>query len=117
MGSGGKLEIVASFPDFFAMGGREPVKRGVAFGCSCARCQRVVAAPFGFESRLIWCLYCGMECGFVPMVETEFWHRYRFGITREECIEDRRALADGSYYQMAEARARREGRLLDLSEW
>lgn len=111
------MQIVASFPDFFAMSGRDPVSYGIAFGCTCARCHRDVSAPFGLEGKLIWCLYCGMECGFVPIIETEFGHRYDFGITREECVEDRRALADGRYYEMAEARARREGRIIDLFEW
>lgn len=109
------LRLAASVPDFFAHAGDGAVRRGEAFGCWCARCGRGVSAPRGFEKALVWCLYCGMEAGHVPAIDTPWGRRYTFGVTREECLDDRRALERGDFDAMAEARARREGRVLDLS--
>lgn len=108
------LTIVASMPDFFAHAGHGAVRRGEAFGCCCGRCGRAVSAPFGFEKALIWCLYCGMDAGHVPAIDSPWSHRWSFGVTREECIEDRQALDRGEFDAMAEARARRQGRVIDL---
>ena len=108
------LTLATSVPDFFAHAGDGPVRRGEAFGCWCARCGRAVSAPFGFEKALIWCLYCGMEAGHVPAIDTPWGHRWTFGVTRQECFEDRRALERGDFDATAEARTRQEGRVIDL---
>lgn len=108
------MKIVASTPDFYAHDGNAAVERGEGFGCDCARCGRKVAAPFEYQGKLIWCLYCGMEAGHVPLVESEWSHRWTFGVTREECIEDRKALERGEYDEMARARADRYGRVIDF---
>lgn len=108
------LRLVHSMPDFFSFGGEFTIKNGVAFGCLCGKCERAIAAPFGYEGKLIWCLYCGMEEGFVPAVEQPFAHEYLFGVTREECLEDQAALARGDFEQHCERRARRLGRVIDL---
>lgn len=108
------LKIAASFPDFFAHAGDSAVRRGEAFGCWCARCRRPIGAPHGFEGALVWCLYCGIDTGHVPAVESPWSHRYTFGVTREECLEDRAALDRGDFEAVAEARARRNGRIIDL---
>ena len=60
------LRLVSSAPDFFAHAGDAPVRRGEGFGCHCARCGRTISAPFGYERKLVWCLYCGMDEGYVP---------------------------------------------------
>ncbi|HEU4683679.1 MAG TPA: hypothetical protein VFS39_04185, partial [Nitrospira sp.] len=90
------------------------VRRGEAIGCACGRCGREVSAPFGYERSLVWCLYCGIDAGHVPGIETPWGHRWSFGVTREECAEDKEALERGGWDAMAEARARREGRVIDL---
>ena len=108
------LKLVSSVPDFFAHRGAGGVIEGKGFGCSCAKCARDVSAPFGYERSLIWCLYCGMEEGHVPMVEQPFGYRYSFGVTREECNEDKKALNDGNFEEVAFARAKREGRIVEL---
>lgn len=108
------LRLVVSTPDFFAFAGDAEVRTRKSFGCACGRCGRKVSAPFGFERSLIWCIYCGMEAGYVPMVENPWGHRWSCGVTREECVEDRAALSRGEFETMAEARARRQGRILEL---
>lgn len=108
------LKIVASMPDFFAHAGDGALRDKAGFGCFCARCGRAVSAPFGYEKALIWCLYCGIDAGHVPAIDTPWGHRWTFGVTREECVDDRRALGRGQFDAMAEARARREGRVIDL---
>lgn len=111
------LKIVASRPDFFGINGDLAVREGAGFGCSCARCGRDISAPFGYERRLIWCLYCGLEEGHVPGIESPFPHRFTFGVTIEECIEDKQALNRGGIAALdavQEARARRHGKILDL---
>lgn len=109
------LRLVHSAPEFFSFSGRAPVKRGEAFGCICARCEREISAPFGFDGMLVWCLYCGMDAGFVPMIEQPFSHEYLFGITRQECLADHAALARGDDFDdHCLARARRLNRVVDL---
>lgn len=111
------LRIVSSRPDFFAINGNLAVREGAGFGCYCAQCGRAVSAPFGYEKRLIWCLYCGLEEGYVPEIESPFPHRYTFGVTIEECIEDKQALQRGGIDALdaaQEARARRYGKIVDL---
>lgn len=111
------LAIVASFPDWFGILGREPVKRGEGFGCTCAKCGLEITAPWGFERRLLWCLYCGMDAGFVPEIISPYPHQYCFGVTDDECREDTRALDRGweAFEAMAEARARRRGQIIYMS--
>jgi len=108
------LRLVSSAPDFFAHAGDAPVRRGEGFGCHCARCGRTISAPFGYERKLVWCLYCGMDEGYVPAVDSPWCHRWTFGITREEALEDREWIAKGCFEEQAEARARRDGRIIDL---
>lgn len=108
------LKIVSSVPDFFAISGNAAVQLGEGFGCFCANCGRTISAPFGYEQKLVWCLYCGMEAGHVAAVESPWPRRYGCGTTREECMEDRAALARGDFDQIAERRARREGCVIDL---
>ena len=48
------------------------------------------------------------------MVEQPFGYRYSFGVTREECNEDKKALNDGNFEEVAFARAKREGRIVEL---
>ncbi len=110
------LKLASSVPEFFAFSGKDPVKRGEAFGCNCAKCNREISAPFEFQGQLIWCLYCGMEAGHVPIVEHPHSHKWSFGVTREECVEDIKALAEGNFEEMAAERARRGGRLIDPFE-
>ena len=52
----------------------------------CGKGKREIPGPFGYEGKLIWCLYCGMEAGFVPMVELPGGCEFGCGITREECL-------------------------------
>lgn len=108
------LTLVSSVPDFFAISGLGAVREGVGFGCSCARCGREVSAPFGYERAHVWCLYCGMGAGHVPMVESPWPTQWSFGQTREECLEDKAALDTGDFEAVAEARARRYGKVIDL---
>lgn len=108
------LTLASVVPDFFAHNGQAAVKRGEGFGCNCAKCGRDIAAPFGYERALIWCLYCGMDAGHVPAVDTPWGHRWNFGVTREECVEDHVALKRGDFDRVCEARARRDGRVIDL---
>lgn len=110
------LKLVSSVPDFFGFDGRSAASNGEGIGHTCAKCAREVTAPFRYENKLVWCLYCGMEAGFVPMVEPTWGHKYSFGVTREECIEDRNALALGheAFEEMSERRARRNGQVLDF---
>lgn len=110
------LKLVSSHPEFFGFSGRSAVKRGEGIGCNCAKCGREISAPFGYETELVWCLYCGMEAGFVPVVEHIYSHAHTFGVTREECIEDRKAIEQGSeaFERMSERRARRNGQIIDF---
>lgn len=108
------LKLASSHPDFFAHSGRSAVKHGEAFGCNCAKCGRDVSAPFGFEGKMIWCLYCGMEFGLVPEIENPWGGIYTFGVTRDECIEDFAALDRGDIDDVQERRARKAGRVLNL---
>lgn len=108
------LRLAAEVPDFFAINGDLAVRLGQGFGCECANCGRKISAPHGYERKLVWCLYCGMKEGHVPMIEPAWGFRWQFGVTREECVEDRASLERGSLYEDTEARARREGRVLDI---
>lgn len=105
---------IASQPVFFAHQGRAAVATGDGYGCQCAICGRDIAAPHNFQGRVIWCLYCGIARGLVPMVEHPWGHRWWFGVTADECIEDRAAIAAGNFEQVAEARARRNGQVIDV---
>lgn len=106
------LRIVSSHPDFFGHDGRTAVSDGEAFGCNCAKCGREVSAPFGYEGKLIWCLYCGMDGGFVPAVESPWPSLFSFGVTRDECIEDHAALARGDFDDTREQRAIAAGKVI-----
>ncbi|PWJ81573.1 hypothetical protein C7441_110105 [Pseudaminobacter salicylatoxidans] len=111
------LQIVHSAPEFFAHSGHAAVERGEGFGCFCAECDRELSAPFGFEGRLIWCLYCGMEKGYVVAIENPFGHhRWTFGVSREEAAEEREWIKGGPdhFEKMAEARARKIGHVINL---
>lgn len=109
------LKLVSSLPDFYAHSGDAAVSRGEGFGCSCAKCGRNVTAPFGFERTVVWCLYCGIEEGRVPAVDSPWGlHKWTFGVTREEASEEHEWLAAGRFDEMAEERARRYGHVLDL---
>lgn len=106
------LRIVSVFPDFFAHQGTWAVDEGLGFGCDCARCGRAVSAPFEFQGSLIWCLYCGLEVGHVPELDVPFGHKYDFGVTRQECIEDAHAADHGDLDALILRRARQYGQLL-----
>lgn len=93
-------------PEFFAHAGDAAVRRGEGFGCFCGRCSRTISAPFGFEGQLIWCLYCGIDASHVPAIDTPWRHRWSFGVTRAECLDDRAALERGDWDATAEGRAR-----------
>jgi hypothetical protein len=112
------LRLISISPDFFAQSGRGAILERIGFGCCCGKCNRAISAPFGYEKKLVWCLYCGMEEGYVPMVETCWGHRYTFGVTREECLEEFAWLERGAEYfhQQVEARTRRYGQVIDLFE-
>lgn len=109
-----KIRAIPSQPAFFAHQGKAAVERGEGFGCQCAICQRDIAAPHSFQGRVIWCIYCGMERGRVCPVETPWGYRWSFGISAGECAEDRAALEAGRFDEMAEARARRYGKLVEF---
>jgi len=109
------MRLVHSTPEFFAHAGDAPVRRGEGFGCICGNCEREISAPFGFERQLIWCLYCGMDKGYVVAIETPWgYHRYSFGITREEAAEERAWIAVGHehFEKMSERRAAQLGRVI-----
>ena len=72
-------------PQFFANNSLGSIMAGGGFGCSCKICGRKIAAPHKFQGAVVWCLYCGMERGFVPLVEIPGGLEYSNGITREEC--------------------------------
>lgn len=72
-------------PQFFGITGRSSVKTGAAFGCDCAICGREISAPMNMQGATVWCLYCGMERGHVPMVEIPLGIEFSFGITKAEC--------------------------------
>jgi len=90
---------VSSIPDFFALRGDGAVRLGQGFGCACAKCDKSISAPFGFERALVWCLYCGMECGHVPLVEIPMGAKFTFGVTLDECREIDRCCATGGDLQ------------------
>lgn len=101
------LKLASSLPEFFATSGRDAVRRGEGFGCLCAKCGREIAAPFGFERQVIWCLYCGLEAGQLVEIDRPIaYHRWTFGITREEAIQERAALERGQFDETLEKRAR-----------
>lgn len=110
------LRLVHSRPDFFGINGDLAVRTGEGFGCTCAECGRAISAPFGYERKLIWCLYCGMGRGHVPLVEPVLGHRFAFGVTGEEAAEERRWLLEcpDNFEARCEARARKQGRVLDM---
>ncbi|MFG1270775.1 hypothetical protein V5F40_22755 [Xanthobacter sp. DSM 14520] len=102
------LKLASSMPEFYAIAGRDAARRGDGFGCLCAKCGREIAAPFGFERQLIWCLYCGLEAGYLVEIERPIGcHRWTFGITRAEAVEERSALERGEFEDAIERRARR----------
>lgn len=72
-------------PQFFAHSGRGSVLTGEGFGCNCEICAREISAPHRFQGAVVWCLYCGMERGLVPLIEVPGGLEYLNGITREEC--------------------------------
>lgn len=108
------IALATSRPDFFAHGGRDAVARGEGFGCDCEVCGRQVSAPHEFQGGLIWCLYCGMSEGAVPLLEHPWGHKYSFGITGVENAQDIIALEAGLHDEMAEDRARKNGQVYDL---
>lgn len=110
------MRLVSSSPEFFAHDGLMPAERGEGFGCHCAKCEREISAPFEMQGELIWCLYCGMNYGFVPLIEKPFVGKYTFGKTLEECREESEWLECGieHFEKMAEERDRRLGRIIDL---
>ena len=82
-------------PAFFAHSGTTPVDCGEGYGCNCAVCDRKISAPHQYQGAVIWCLYCGMERGRVPMIEIPCAStRYTFGITADECATIRRKLGN-----------------------
>ena len=111
------MRLVHSTPEFFAHAGDAPVKSGEGFGCVCGECNREISAPFGFERQLIWCLYCGMDKGYVVPIDSPWsHHKYSFGITRDEAVEESAwlALGPGSFEKMSERRARQLGHIIEL---
>ena len=70
-------------PAFYSINRFTPIAEGY-FGCECACCGRQIQAPHRFQRQVIWCLYCGMERGRVPMVEVRFGFVYDLGITADE---------------------------------
>lgn len=102
-----QLKLASSVPEFYAASGRDAVRRGEGFGCLCAKCRIEITAPFGFERRVIWCLYCGLEEGQLVEIDRPIaCHRWTFGITREEAIQERAAFERGEFDEAMERRAR-----------
>ena len=82
------VSSIPSAPAFFAMAGSiEFLSSGEAYGCTCAHCSRRIAAPMSMQRQTIWCLYCGLERGFLPNTEitpdNEFEFPF-FGLTAAE---------------------------------
>lgn len=112
------MKLVASVPDFFAHSGDAAVIDGEGFGCTCGRCGMGISAPFGFEGKLIWCLYCGIDAGMVAAIDSP-WpaHRYSFGVTLAESREELAVLDRGggdAFDKLMERRARKLGRVLTM---
>ena len=103
------LKLVHSTPEFFAHRGVDAVDRGEGFGCSCAECGLEIAAPWTMRDKLIWCLYCGMEKGHVPMIEIPFGTKYSFGLTLDEC---RAIAATNDLDQLFETWAEQHGKFV-----
>lgn len=94
-------------PAFFAHSTGPALELGKTFGCSCKICERKIAAPHEFQGQEIWCLYCGMEHGLVPMVEVPCGLQYSYGITGKECLAIERVIErgkdlDSHFQKMAE---------------
>lgn len=79
-----------SSPAFFAMrNSLDYIASGKAYGCTCAICGRKIAAPITMQKCVVWCLYCGMERGFVRMVEVPpGYNLFPFGATAQEAMAD-----------------------------
>ncbi len=111
------MRLAHSAPEFFAHSGDAAVRVGEGFGCTCGHCGREISAPFGFERQLIWCLYCGMEHGYIVEIDSPpGYHRYSFGVTREEALEEQTWIATGTgvFEKMTERRARNLGGIVDM---
>jgi len=84
---------IPSAPAFFAFslaGSIDRIASGEAYGCTCAHCGRKIAAPMSMQRQTIWCLYCGLERGFLPNMEiapdNEFEFPF-FGLTASEALK------------------------------
>lgn len=99
-------------PEFFALSGAGAVDSGEGFGCECAVCGRSISAPHRFQGRVVWCLYCGLERGLVPLVEVPGGLEFTSGVTREEAasIGENATRLD----EWAIERDRAHGRLIDI---
>lgn len=79
------LRLAVSSPDFFGHNRDGSVENGQAYGCTCRHCGRETQAPITMQGAQVWCLYCGMKEGFVPMVEIQMGLEFTFGQTLDEC--------------------------------
>lgn len=82
-------------PAFFGIRGTDAAARGEGFGTCCGKCGREISAPHRVRGRLVWCLYCGMAEGHVPMIELPWPMEFTFGITWDECRAIDTALRTG----------------------
>ncbi len=105
-----------SAPAFFAFSGRAAFEAGEGYVTNCVICQREVTAPLSMQGATIWCLYCGMERGHVPMIE--IWGcEFTFGITAAECSEIRRFPKHRNIDDLFYKWARRNGLILFSIGW
>lgn len=106
-----------SNPVFFGIQGITAFEHGEGFVTECRICRRTCCAPHRFQRQVVWCLYCGMERGHVPMVEVPIGaNEFSFGITKEECDMIHGWIADPcvDLDSMLMRKARRHGHVLDF---
>lgn len=42
-----------------------------AIGAACWFCDRAIAIPESAKGKIVACIYCGLELGFIPEIEVE----------------------------------------------
>ena len=98
-------------PVFFAHAGRSAYDAGEGYLTACAICRREVTAPWSMQRACIWCLYCGMERGHVPLIEV-LGCEFSCGITADECGEIRRWPKDRDIDDLFMCWMRKHGHIL-----
>lgn len=109
------LTLAVSHPAWFGIATLQDADKHEAQACTCAKCGREnVPTPNEFVHEIVWCLYCGMEHGYVPMVEMQGTHHKRtYGMTLEEVRADTKALDEGRFDEHCDAMARKYNRVFD----